>query len=172
MNDELSLLVAKQTVTAELLIAIGYYKVTHLRFNSLPMMMDASATLKDLLHPDIIAAMQPLSAYERGQFLIQLSDALLERVVQGTGVSVSSSKGTDPKSISEAKLREWLSALRFPEVEDVYSATSSCFYVTFAVLLTPTQLREATAFQLSIERTYPLRNRYLIVFTPTDTDEV
>lgn len=71
----------------------------------------------------------------------------------------------------EVWLRERLKALRFPIVEDVYVSTAYSFYVTFERLLTTDEISRAIGVNLEIERTYPLKNRYRVVFLAPDVDE-
>jgi hypothetical protein len=71
----------------------------------------------------------------------------------------------------EAWLRERLKALRFPIVEDVYVSTAYSFYVTFERLLTADEISRAIGVNLEIERTFPLKNRYRVVFLAPDVEE-
>lgn len=72
----------------------------------------------------------------------------------------------------EAKLRQMFAAAQYPEVEDVYVSTPYCAYVTFSKLLLSSQVDCSEAlFNLQIERTPPLRNRYCVTFIAPDQEE-
>lgn len=71
----------------------------------------------------------------------------------------------------EAWLRQRLKTLRFPIVEDVYVSSKHTYYVTFSRLLSRDEIMLAGSVSLAIERTYPLRNRYHIVFQAPDKEE-
>jgi hypothetical protein len=81
---------------------------------------------------------------------------------------IAQAKGEDEQ---EAWLRERFTALRFPVVKDVYVSTAYSFYVSFERLLTRDEIMLAGSVNLRIELTYPLPNRYRVVFEAPDVEE-
>lgn len=96
----------------------------------------------------------------------------LQKESRNTMLAESQQQAKDDDAI-EAKLRQMFAAAQYPEVEDVYVSTPYCAYVTFSKLLLSSQVDCSEAlFNLQIERTPPLRNRYRVTFIAPDQEEV
>lgn len=103
----------------------------------------------------------------------QYQDKLMEAHNNGAStLSARISKQQQGEADQEAWLRERLKLLRFPDVKDVYVAKDYYFYVSFERLLILDEIMLANAtINATIELTYPLPNRYRVVFEAPDKEE-
>lgn len=103
----------------------------------------------------------------------QYQDKLMEAHNKSRDTMYTDSLKQEREEIQqEAWLRQRLKTLRFPIVEDVYVSSKHTYYVTFSRLLSRDEILLAGTVNLAIERTYPLRNRYHVVFQAPDKEEV
>lgn len=113
----------------------------------------------------------PVQPTDSDQVLMSLADDVLALVSLARTLEVH--EGGKPQVMTADILKRWIASIDVPIMTDIYQTNApNVFYATFAQLLSPEHKLQMKA--LSIEAIYPnspLRNRYMLVWSPPKDDE-